>query len=158
MKTLYVLMLALLPLRHDFHVSIAQVDYSEQELQCTLRLFTADLEQRIAADQSLRLALGRAEEHPQADAIVSAFISEEFQIENNGVALDFEYLGMEVDYEMLYIHFYFPCPEIPKSLSVSNRVFFDSFDDQSNIVNVRIEGVLRSAFLNSSQSAQNLEF
>lgn len=158
MKTLYVLLLAVLPLRHDFHVSITRVDYSDQELQCTLRLFTDDLEQRIEKDLGLKLALGTPEESPKANEAISAFLEEEFRIEIEDSPLEFKYLGMEVDYEMVYVHFYFPCPEVPKSLTISNRVFFDSFDDQSNIVNVRIDGVLRSAFLNSSKTAQNLEF
>lgn len=158
MKTLYVLVLAMLPLRHDFHVSIAQVDYADQELQCTLRLFTDDLEQRIGKDLGLKLALGTPEESPQADEAISAYIEEQFRIEMDDSPLEFKYLGKEVDYEMVYLHFYFPCPKVPQRLNISNRVFFDSFDDQSNIVNVRIDGMLRSAFLNSSKTAQILEF
>lgn len=158
MKTFYVLLLAMLPLKHDFHVSITRVDYADQELQCTLRLFTDDLEQRVEKDLGLKLALGTPEESPQADEAISAYIEEQFHIEMDDSPLEFKYLGKEVDYEMVYLHFYFPCPEVPQSLIISNRVFFDSFDDQSNIVNVRIDGMLRSAFLNSSKTAQILEF
>ena len=158
MKSFYVLLLTMLPLKHDFHVSITRVDYADQELQCTLRLFTDDLEQRIEKEVGLKLALGTPEESPQADEAISAYIEEQFRIEMDNSPLEFKFLGKEVDYEMVYLHFYFPCPEVPKSLSISNRVFFDSFDDQSNIVNVRIDGMLRSAFLNSSKTAQILEF
>jgi len=143
---------------HDFHVSIAQVDYKDQELQCTLRLFTDDLEQRIERESLIKLKLGSEEEHPAADSLIASFLKEEFQLKVDNKVLAQNFLGKEVDYELIYLYFYSPCAVEPQELSVSNRVFFDSFDDQSNIVNVKIGGKLRSAFLNSSETEQILKF
>lgn len=158
MKTLFLVLLSLSFPLHDFHVSIAQVDYKEQELQCTLRLFTEDLEQRIERESLIKLKLGSEEEHPAADSLIANFLKEEFQLKVDNKVLVQNYLGKEVDYELIYLYFYSPCAEEPQELSVSNRVFFDSFDDQSNIVNVKIGGKLRSAFLNSSETEQILKF
>lgn len=158
MNTLYLFMLSTFWLRHDFHVSIAQVDYMDQELQCALRLFTEDLENRIESDYGLKLKLGSENEHPQADSLIAEFIEAEFQLKLEGQNLKQHFLGKEVDFELIYLYFFYPCPEVPRELSVSNRVFFDSFDDQSNIVNVKIGGELRSAFLNSSETEQTLTF
>ncbi len=147
-----------LPLAHDFHVSIAQVDYKDQELQCTLRLFTDDLVQRLEKEHLVSLKLGSEQEYAGADSLIAAYVEREFRLKAPGQEMKQIFLGKEVEYELIYIYFYYECPQAPKQLEVSNRVFFDSFDDQSNIVNVKIEGELRSAFLNSSETKQTLKF
>lgn len=158
MKALLVLLFSFSMSMHDFHVSIAQVDYKEEELQCTLRLFTDDLEQRLELDHQVKLNLGGANQHPKADEFIAAFLKENFKIEQGDSSLQQVYLGIEVEYELVYLYFYYPCPNPPQQLGISNRVFFDSFDDQSNIVNVKVGEKLRSAFLNSSSTEQILQF
>lgn len=145
-------------LLHDFHVSITEIDYQDQELQCTMRVFSDDLEMRLEEDSGLHLDLGEEHEHALTDSLIANYLQNSFRIELKGKNLDLEYLGKEVDYEMTYLYFYFKCKRAPEELSLSNRVFFDSFEDQSNIVNVRLDGELRSAFLNGAEPSKILSF
>ncbi len=158
MPQLILVLISLCLPRHDFHVSIAQVDYKDQEMQCTLRLFREDLENQLEKDLSYSLKLGEPDEHPSADSLVADYISREFNLKIGPKSLKQNYLGKEVEVEMIYLYFFYPCPEKPAELVVRNSVFFDSFDDQSNIVNVRIGDELRSAYLTSAESEKKLVF
>lgn len=147
----HLLLLLSLSTPHDFHVSIAQVDYRDSNLQMTLRVFTEDLEDR------LQLKLGE-NELPQTDSIIASYLEDKVGFKLEGQPLPMTFIGKEIEFELCYLYLEFPCPERPKSLQVSNRIFFDSFDDQSNIVNVKVGETLRSAFLSSGNGESNLKF
>ncbi len=144
--------------KHDFHVSIAQVDYKDQSLQMTLRVFTEDLENRLEEQSGLDLNLGSENEHAQAPQLIENYLKQTVGFNVNGQALEMAYIGLEVEFELSYLYLEFPCSKAPKKVEVKNRIFFDSFDDQSNIVNVQVGEELRSAFLSPGKGDYILEF
>lgn len=144
--------------KHDFHVSIAQVDYQDQSLQMTLRVFTEDLEDRLEESSGLDLDLGTETEHAQAPQLIEAYLRKTVGFFADKKALPMQYIGLEVEYELSYLYLEFPCARAPSRLEVVNRIFFDSFDDQSNIVNVKVGEELRSAFLSPGKGEYILEF
>lgn len=152
------LLLTIFMPRHDFHVSIAQVDYKQQSLQMTLRVFTEDLEDRLEEQSGLDLDLGSPTEHEEAPELIAEYLREVLAFEADGMDLPMRYIGLEVEYELSYLYVEFPCVEPPKELLVRNQIFFDSFDDQSNIVNVKVGEELRSAFLSPGEGETILEF
>jgi hypothetical protein len=144
--------------RHEFHVSITHVNYSEAELQATMRVFTDDLEMQIERDYGLKLQLGEEGQDSKTDSILSLFLQRHFALETEGRPLAFHFLGAEREVDMTYLYFFYPCAEKPQKLRISNQVFFDSFEDQSNIVNVKVGEELRSAFLTSAETEKTVEF
>jgi hypothetical protein len=48
--------------------------------------------------------------------------------------------------------------EKPQQLAVENRLFFDRFEDQNNIVNITVDGTLESAFSRKEHSLHQLQF
>ncbi len=155
---LNLLFLSLLIPRHDFHVSIAQVDYKDQSLQMTLRVFTEDLEDRLEEDWDIDLDLGADTEAEETDRLIENYLRERLAFSSGGRDLEMRYIGKEVEIELCYIYLEFPCSDAPSDLLVKNQIFFDSFDDQSNIVNVKVGETLRSAFLSPGKGEHKLEF
>lgn len=143
---------------HDFHVSIAQVEYKDEVLQMTLRVFTEDLEDRLEELSALDLDLGTETEHPEAAQWMQKYLKKRVAFASEGRVLNQVFIGYEVEFELCYIYLEFPVGERPSELTVRNRIFFDSFDDQSNIVNVQVGEELRSAFLSPGKGDYTLEF
>lgn len=151
-----VLQWAMLP--HDFHVSITEVNYANQELQCTQRVFVDDLEMRLREDFGKALNIGTEQEIAEADSLIAAYLSAHFTMEMEGKRLALNYLGKEREVDVLYLHFFYPSIQKPYKIRISNTVFFDSFEDQSNIVNLKFEGKVRSAFCTASEPSHILEY
>lgn len=142
---------------HEFHVSITQVNYIDKELQCTMRVFTDDLEMQMEKDYGYKVSVDD-EDRAKTDSVLRLLLVDYFKLEQAGKALHLQYLGMEREIDMTYLHFFYSCPVEPKNISLSNRLFFDSFDDQSNIVNLRWGEETRSAFLTAATPEKTIEF
>lgn len=112
-----------------------------------MKLFTDDLENSVVPM-----------ENENADKLIYVYLRENFILKSGATLLPYEYVGKEMENGITFI--YLEIKEFPavKELFVRNTVFFDRFDDQTNIVNIEIGGVLKSAFLTGKERAARLTF
>lgn len=139
--------------KHDFHVSITNGEYNPktETLQIYLKLFSDDLQNAIEDDS------GKASSAP-SDSLVKKFVLDHFWLKINNEKLKPKYIGKELEQDITFIYLEVPFDITEKAITVSNTVFFDRFDDQSNIVNLEINGQLKSAFLDEGTPAETLHF
>lgn len=117
-----------------------------------------DLEDGINATTNQKLNLGKPDVHPQADTLISKYILSHFAIKTNGQKLNFRYIGKEIEQDIVFIYLEVPVKPTVKELTVTNTLFFDRFEDQSNIVNIEVRGEVESAFLEKSKPTSTLHF
>lgn len=146
--------------RHDFHVTIThgEVNPKTETLQVYMKVFTDDLEDCIAASTKRQLKLARPDVNPKADSIITHYILSHFSVKTNEQKLNFRYIGKEIEQDIVFIYLEVPIKPTVKQLSVTNTLFFDTFDDQSNIVNMEVRGEVESAFLNKNNPNRTLYF
>ncbi len=154
MGIFYVILLSLFQNVHDFHVSISQADWEDGLIKCTIRVFSDDLEnslqQSYGDDYRLEAAL--------KDERLATYLVKNFGFKVKDKNLHGEFIGMEIENDLSFLYIQFPLKVAPASIEVYNLLFFDSFDDQSNIVNLSFGSELRSAFLSPRKDSQILEF
>lgn len=146
--------LVLLP-SHDFHVSITRVVQRGEVLQVTGRYFSEDLEAALSRQtgQSVRLNAKAA-----FDAALHQYILNHTALRTADTELRARWLGYELENELCFVYYEYRLPQPVDRLAVENRVLFDSFTDQSNIVNVERGEQLQSAFLKPGQPSVWLQF
>lgn len=146
--------------RHDFHVSITNAELNPQtnSLQVSMKLFTEDLEAALADDYSLKPNLSEPDEHPKVDSLIYELITKNFDIGNALQELDFEYIGKEHEQDITFVYLEALDMAPVNELRVRNTIFFDRFDDQSNIVNIEVRDEVKSAFLENSKPQATLTF
>lgn len=143
---------------HDFHVSIAQVEYKNRALQTTVRLFTDDLEAALEKECDCRIFLGTEREHEQANQYLREYIQKHFRLESpqqNGPEI---ILGKEVEMELTFVYIEYPMTKAPAFVKVTNSLLFELFSDQRNIVNLTVSEELESAFLTPKNPTETLTF
>lgn len=154
MGIFWIIILCVFQPAHDFHVSISQADWDEGLIKCTIRVFSDDLESSLQQTFGSEYRLESALE----DERLASFLLNNFGFKVNDSKLEGEFIGMEIENDLSFLFVQFPLKETPSSIEVYNLLFFDSFDDQSNIVNVSFGSKLRSAFLSPRKDSQTLEF
>ncbi len=117
-----------------------------------------DLEDGIKATTNQKLNLGKPDVHPKSDTLISNYILSHFAIKTNGQKLNFRYIGKEIEQDIVFVYLEVPVKLALKELTVTNTLFFDRFDDQSNIVNIEVRGEVESAFLEKSKPTSTLHF
>lgn len=146
--------------RHDFHVSVTYMELNEktQSLQISSKLFTDDLELALEKNFGTRCRIGTAHKNPATDSLIARYFLGRFHLKNNGKPLHLQWVGKEMEQDITFIYLEVPDAGALNELSVSNSLFFDRFEDQSNIVNAKIRGELKSIFLEESTPRKTMLF
>ncbi len=140
-----------LPAAHEFHVSKCEVEYvkDERSIQISLQLFIDDLESALKNTGSENLFLCTKKEHPEANDYIKAYLDTVFKIQVDGQEMSYEYLGKEMSEDLAAVWCYLEISntDILESFSIENRVLMETFDDQKNLVKVKLSTSQKEHYL-----------
>jgi hypothetical protein len=140
MKVLLLSLLLSTVVVHDFFVSILTIRHvpATKTLDLTWRITAHDIEHALENVAPLKLA--SANEHPRADSILNAYFHEHLKLSTGAQALDWAWVGKELDGETLYCYLQVMNVDNLNELTVSNSLLQDLFYEQQNLVHVEREG------------------
>lgn len=147
---------------HPIHASVTTVDFNPKtrSLEVACKIFTDDLEEAIRKTSGVQLYIGSAKENPaQTTAKIEEYLRRHFRAEADGKPLPrWSFIGKEIEGDAVWCYIEIPNMPLLKSLTVSNTVLTDVHDDQTNLVNVSINGQRRSAVLRKNKISEVLDF
>ena len=126
---------------HPFRLSVADVVVSGAAMEVRVRFFWDDLELAVmerASDMSFRLR-----ETDEADAAVAAYVAEALLMEVGGAVVPGVLVerGVEasprLDETMWWYRLRYRLPEGAERLHIRNRLLFNAFEDQRNLVHLK---------------------
>ena len=136
---------------HEFHVSKCEVEYqqAERSVQISLQLFIDDLESALKNTGSEALFLCTKKEHPKANTFIKEYLATVLKIEIDGKDMIYEYLGKEMSDDLAAVWCYLEIldTDIHQSFSIENRVLMETFDDQKNLVKVKLSKTQKEHYL-----------
>lgn len=145
---------------HKFYVSVYQVNYNQEKkaLQITSRIFIDDLDNALEKKYGKKLYLGTSKELPEAETLVKKYLLEKFSIKVNGKTKTINYLGKEIEEDVLIC--YYNVQEVGKisTLDVYNTLLIDYISEQQNIIHTNISGVKKSLLLTENNINGTLNF
>ena len=154
MRKLNYFIILLLPLflstaLHEFYVSVTQIEYvaQKQSVQIISRIFVDDFERllRERYDESLILTSGG--ESPEVDRFTEQYLKEKIRIQIDGTSRELSFIGKEYEDDIMFAYLEIEGVEDINSIEISNRVLFEIFEDQQNIIRTSINGKKKSIIL-----------
>ncbi|PIB32757.1 DUF6702 family protein [Olleya marilimosa] len=125
---------------HKYYVSITQIEYvkEKQSLQIISRIFVDDFEKLIRNRYDSNITLNNNEDEVIIDQYVKKYLLEKIDISINGQAKAISFIGKKYDDDIMYCYLEIENIASIKSFEIKNKVLFDLFDDQKNIVRTNI--------------------
>ncbi|HUH29545.1 DUF6702 family protein [Gelidibacter sp.] len=166
MKTLKIFVLALVfPLLlsvnvHKFYVSVTEVAYVKEKtsVQIITRIFIDDLENALRHRYSKHLTLASENEAKEVEDYLQRYLKDKISIQINGKFVDYKFIGKEYDNDIVFCYLEIADVKDIKSFEISNKVLFESFDDQQNIVKLKINDQNKSFILINQSDKALLKF
>ena len=126
-------------LAHKFHTSFTEASYNAEAgtLEVTLRTFPDDLEAAVRRRAS-RAPSAAKDRKKEFEERVAAYVAETFRVQTaGGEPVKISWVGMDAGVDSAWLYFEAQLPAGTDGLRLSNRLLFDLFDDQINLVNLK---------------------
>ena len=145
---------------HPFYVSVTQIDYKEESLQITLKIFVEDLEKTLIDEGKPKLYIGEKNENTNSTQIIQNYLSDKFSISiNDGNLEPYIFIGKEVEDDAVWIYL-----EVKrkvknvKSLDIKNTIITEKHESQTNLIHTNISGQKKSLILNKMKPRDKLTY
>lgn len=131
---LALMLLAPPPARHDLHVSHARVTVDRKSVTIRLRMFADDLSRALARHHGRDTV--DVEARTVADPLALAYLGQKLLVSADALPLAGRITGAGKEDKMWWYLVEYPMDAKATTLSIANRVFFELFDDQQNLLKV----------------------
>lgn len=145
---------------HKYYISVTQVDYLEdnKSIQITSRIFIDDFERVLRERYDESITLTDKDEPKTIDLYIERYLREKIKISVNGKAVELVFIGKEYDADIMKCYLEIVGVNSIDTFEISNRVLFDVFEDQQNIVKTKINSQQKSFILFPKKDAAVLKF
>ena len=152
-KLLFLLLLPLVAFTaaHKFYVSVTNINYSEKDdaLQITSRIFIDDMDALLKERYDISSKLATKNESPLAADYIEKYIRGKFVVSINGKVVPYNYLGKEYDNDVMICYIEIPKVNYKniKTIAVENDVLTDIYEEQQNVVHLKLKDKKKSFVL-----------
>lgn len=147
MKIILIAFVFISTLLHPFYLGMVDIRYKTQErsLQCSVRLFTNDLENALSRLNQRRVDLINYRDTAAVELLLKDYLKKRFSLTLNGTTRAFELIGFEREEEATWMHLEFSNCETPRKIEIQNALLYDFLRTQANIVHADVNGVKKSS-------------
>ncbi len=119
---------------HKYHTSLTRIDYraKEKNIEISIRLFVHDVTPML--ERRLKKQVD-ASKSPEVDGELFKYVGENFILRDAADAkIDLKWVGKEFENDVLFVYLEASYDGDPKTMSLENTLFFESYAEQSNLV------------------------
>ena len=145
---------------HPFHVSLVEINHnsSDKTLEISCKIFTDDFEKVLAQNYKTKVDLINPPNKAAMDTLVKKYIFSHLSLSVDGKQGKLLYVGFERESEAVYG--YVQVNDIPavKKIDIANKLMYDLFTDQINLMHVIVGGNRKSTKLDYPESQATFSF
>lgn len=145
---------------HDFHLSKTDIHYKTEAkaLQLTVHTFIDDMELALKSYEELDYDLLQDSEHEKTDSILYKYFQDHLILLTDGQQVQFTFIGKEVSDDLVGLWAYLEVENLDffQSIDVTNSILMDTYDDQKNIINIKVDSQSKAFHILSIKDNQKL--
>ncbi len=125
------------PAEHDIHISVCDINENRgtDGLELTFKIFYDDLLKAVGLEMGEELP----EEYGNADTLIHRYIEDHFKLKINGEHVRLQYVESVSSPPAVWTTMSISYNEPIRSIYVRNDILTELYDDQRNLVNLRID-------------------
>jgi len=138
---------------HPLHLSVVEIEHNagDKTLEVSCKIFTDDFETTLAKNYNTKVDLINPPNIAAMDTLVKKYILSHLSLKVNGKPVLFNYIGFEHENEAVFGYIEVGNITAVSKLEITNSIMYDKFDDQVNIMHVKVTGERKSTKLNYPQ-------
>jgi hypothetical protein len=135
--------------KHEYYVSVTTVEYAKEQksLQIITQIFIDDFEKLLRERYDEKITLDVPDENKSVDGYMAKYLEDKLKITVNDKPVYYTFIGKEYKDDITYCYLEIEKVRKVKSIEVTNKVLFDVFSEQQNIVRIKMLGKNKSFLL-----------
>ena len=117
-----------------------------------------DIEQALNSEYEIDLQLTTQNELENPGQYFKKYLNETLKFKLQDQEVSYEYLGKEYEGDLVYFYLEIANVQNPEPIEVSNRLLLKYFENQQNVVKLRVGKKRRSKILNITNDKALLKF
>jgi len=136
-------------IKHEYYVSVTKIEHSKEQnsLQIINQVFIDDFEKLLRERYDESITLQTENESSIVETYIQRYLSDKLKININGEDVSYKFIGKEYKDDIVYCYLEVENISIVKSIEVTNKVLFDVFEEQQNIVRLKLNDKNKSFLL-----------
>ncbi|MDT0558349.1 peptidase E [Ichthyenterobacterium sp. W332] len=145
---------------HKYYVSVTQIEYVEDKssLQIISRIFIDDFERILQERYDDSIILGDEEETDNAIKYIEQYLKTKLSLRVNDQDVNFNFIGKKYDNDIVICYLEVENIKQLKTFEISNKVLFELYEEQQNIVRTKIYSKRKSLILIAQNDKGMLKF
>ncbi|SHI35161.1 hypothetical protein SAMN04488096_101242 [Mesonia phycicola] len=145
---------------HKYYMSVTDIEYVPQKksLQIVSRIFVDDLEKLLQTRYDDSAQLIKGQNNPENNEYIKKYFQDKFEIIIKNKQLSLNFIGKRYEDDMIICYFEAVNVENFKSITISNLVLTDLFEDQKNLVHVKKDERTESIMLIKDKPKDTIKF
>lgn len=141
---------------HQYHVSVTQMKYDKpsKSFEISIRVFTDDLEKGLSEDNNKRIFT--IKNNDQNNPFVEHYVRKYFALTSTSKKAEIQYVGKEEEADATWIYLEIPFSDNPDGWKLQNSILMETFDDQVNMMNLKLPSGPKTFLYKKGQSVQTL--
>lgn len=134
---------------HEYYVSVTQIEYvkEKQTIQCISRIFIDDIEKALRERYDESIVLAGDTEPKELDVYIERYLRSKIELIVNDKSMPFKFIGRKYDDDIMMCFFEIEGVTEISKFEIINRLFFDIYPKQQNIIKAKINGTSKSLIL-----------
>lgn len=146
---------------HKYYVSLTEIEYVKEErsVQIITRIFIDDFENVLRNRFYEGLTLDTEKENIETNDYIEKYLKDKLKITINLKDFSFDFLGKEYEDDMILCYLEIQNIDRISSIKVENKLLYEMFPDQKNMVRFKIHSVNKTILLikENDKGVLNLE-
>lgn len=145
---------------HKYYLSLTDIQFNEDKksLEIIINVFMDDIEFALNQDHKINLQLTTSQELENSDQYFEKYLKDKLHFKLQDQELSFTYLGKEYEGDLVYFYLEIPDVSAPQPLEVHNQILLQHFEDQQNVVKLKVGKKRKSEILNKKNDKALLKF
>lgn len=145
---------------HKYYVSITQIEYVKEKksVQIISRIFIDDFEKLLRKRYDENITLDNGQDEKLIDSYIKKYLLTKIEISINGKEMIPKFIGKKYDDGIMHCYLELENVESISTFQIQNKVLFDMFDDQKNVIRTNINGKNKTVVLNAQNDKGLLNF
>lgn len=145
---------------HKFYVSVTEIEFVKEKKQVQLisRIFIDDFENVLRERYDQHLTLDAKNDNAKINALIEQYLNSKIAIKINGKDVNFKFIGKEYDNDIMFCYLQIDDIKEVKTFGITNRLLFDKFQEQQNIVKFKINSKNKNIILIPDDDNDMLNF